>query len=137
VLIPVDKDDEDLLPRNAKELSSDEKEIRSLQLAGRGNTNLTGNPEKAHFGKNKFVSTRNLMVTGDLNGDMNSGQQYLNLNLKLPNGRWYTLQLDDFPYADTQEAINVVGAFTDSHIKNIYLRHPKVPQNIKQIIQTL
>lgn len=135
VLVPVDKANERLLPRNANELSSEEKEIKYLQLAGKGNTNLTGNPVRGHFGKNNFISTRKLSVTGDLNAS-DTGEQYINLNLKLPNGRWQNLQLDDFPL-DTQTAINTIKTLTDTQIKDLYLKNPNVPESVKEQIRTI
>jgi len=136
VLIPVDKQNAHLLPRHAAEPSEEAKEIRHLQQAGNGNTNLYKDPLKAHFGKNKFQNTKKVMVTGDLNYNATIDKQYLNLNIKLPNGKWRNLQLDDFPMS-TEDGINTVRTMSDNQIIDLYLRNPNVPESDKKQLRTL
>jgi hypothetical protein len=137
VLIPLTYEEAVQLPKGKDELSSQEVDIKQLQIMGNGNTNILGNTETSHFQSSSFRNVRKLRVTADLNIDrtLGSGLQYINLNIKLPSG-WKNLQLDDYPM-DNQSAINRIASMTDNDIKDIYLRDDKVPESWKNEIRNL
>ena len=68
------------------------------KLIGKGNTNLTGDPNlsimKKSFGD--FPRVRKLNITADLPEDLsNSDEHIISINLKKKNGRWQNFRLSD------------------------------------------
>jgi hypothetical protein len=87
----------DLTPREASLLPTKEKVDLGVQAVqkrldlGGGNTNVSSHPDDAIWRTSDFKGVKKIMVTGDLQRELNGNGVFLNLNIKTPTG-WKNVQ---------------------------------------------
>lgn len=136
VVIPLDPREAQQLPIIDKDSPSPQlRRLMEAQAMGGRNTNPTGSFENSYF-QGQYMPRVNMNVRADMKQAFGTPEkQYITFRLKLPNGTIYPLQLDQ--PVDATEGMNFIGNLTDEKIEQLYLRSPKVSEEIKKIIRTM
>lgn len=137
VTIPMSQAEASSLPMvDAGTPNSEYKEVVEAQLLGGGNTNPSGNFDKAYFNHSYLPNIKTLNVKADLSqNSKNSVVNYITIHLNTPSGQ-KSLKLDNNPMP-RESAIEIIKGLTDEKVKTLFLQDSRIPAEWKEEIKNL